>query len=221
MTEENNAEDPAERSGEVLRGGAPAPVPVQTGTIGWLFSRLSRWPFRNRRYLQSMKTAQEVLEARKQLGKTYIEHEEISGQVQDLPITIGKQRMQRIREYCAEERQLITEVNDSVVEGKMREEKNKLKQRDVELQQIEQEKKLLRARKELEELQNPPQPPPPSGPGRAQSEKMKRREDAHKRYESASKRIDKMKVSAKAKTDLKTAAQNELEKEIQQIDQEP
>lgn len=166
-----------------------------------------------------MKTAQEVLEARKQLGKTYIEHEEISGQVQDLPITIGKQRMQRIREYFAEERQLITEVNDSVVEGKMREEKNKLKQRDVELQQIEQEKKLLRARKELEELNKPaPVPPPPPGP----SEKQKLREQAFARRDAAIKRIEaKKNATPQTKKELKKAAENELEKELQRIAEMP
>jgi hypothetical protein len=99
MTDENNAEDALKKRGEILRAGAPPPEPVRTGTIAWLFSRLSRLPFRNRRYVRSLKTAQDVLEARKQLGKTYIEHEEISGQVRDLPLTIEKQRFQRLREY--------------------------------------------------------------------------------------------------------------------------
>jgi hypothetical protein len=220
MAEENNAEDPAKRSGEFIRAGeAPAPAPVRTGTIGWLLSRLSRFPFYNRKYVRSLKTAQEVLEARKELGKTYIEHEEIIGQVHDLPITVGKQRFKRLREYFEEERLLTTEVNDAVVEGKTREAKNKLKHGEVEIQEMEQEKRKLRVRKELEELQNPP--PPPPGPGGAQSEKMKRREDAHKRYESAIKRIDKMKVSAKAKTDLTKSAAVELEEEMEKIEKMP
>lgn len=170
MTDDNNAEDPAERSGEVIRvGEAPAPEPVRTGTIGWLFFRLSRWPFRNRRYVQSLKTAQEVLEARKQLGKTYIEHEEISGQVRDLPITIGKHRLQRLREYFEEERRLTTELNDTVVEGKTRDQKNKLKHGEVEIQQMEQEMRTLRVKKELDELKNPPPPAPAPPP----TDKMK------------------------------------------------
>lgn len=224
MTDDNNAQDPAERSGEVIRvGEAPASVPVQTGTIGWLFSRLSRWPFRNRRYLRSLKTAQEVLEARKQLRKTYIEHEEIRGQVQDLPITIGKQRLQRIREYFAEERQLTTELNDTVVEGKTRDEKNKLKQGEVkrqqteqEIQQMEQEMRQLRARKQLDELQNPPPPAPPP------EDKKKLLERAYARRDRAIKRIEKLtNATPQTKRDLKKAAENALEKEVQRIEAMP
>jgi hypothetical protein len=179
--------------------------------LAGFFSRLSRWPFRNRRYLRSLKTAQEVLEAQKQLRKTYHEHEEIRGQVQDLPITIGKQRMQRIREYFAEERQLIREVSDSVEEGKMR-------KGETELRQIEQEKKLLRARKERDELQNPP---PASAPPQPE-DKIKLLERAYAKRDSAIKRIDKLRnATPQSKRDLKKAAENALEKEVQRIEAMP
>jgi hypothetical protein len=220
MAEENNAEDPAERSGEVIRTGeAPAPAPVRTGTIGWLLSRLSRLPFRNRRYVRSLKTAKDVLEARKELGKTYIEHEEISGQLQDLPITVGKQRFQRLREYFEEERRLTTEVNDAVVEGKTRDKKNKLKLGEVEIQEMEQEKRKMRAQKELEELNKPASvPPPPPGP----SEKQKLREQAFARRDAAIKRIEaKKNATPQTKKELKKATENELEKELQKIDKMP
>jgi hypothetical protein len=218
MTDENNAEDPPEKRGEILRGGAPAPEPVRTGTIAWLFSRLSRLSFRNRGYVRKLKTAQEVLEARKQLGKTYIEHEEVSGQVRDLPLTIEKQRFQRLREYFAEERQLTTELNDSVMEGKTRDKKNKLKQGEIEIQEIEQEKKLLRAKKERDELKNPP----PASAAPPPVDKMKLRERAYAKRDKTIKRIEKQtNATPQTKRDLKKAAENELEEELRKIDQMP
>ena len=74
-----------------------------------------------------------------------------------------------------------------------------------------------RLQKDIDEIKKPPEPPPepPKKPSpRARSEKQKRRAEAYKRYEKEIERIEKMKVSAKTKAELKKAAQNELEKEL-------
>jgi hypothetical protein len=171
MTDDEKDEDPAPKSGKLMPREPPLPLTAGKGeqrTIDWLLSRLSRWPFRNRTYVEALKTAKEVLEARKELGKTYVEHEEIRDDVRDLPTTIAQRRLQRLRKYFEEERQFTAVLNDSKMDLKMMDEKNALQmeeikrqQREQNIQRMEQEKREALLAKELEELKKPPPPPEP------------------------------------------------------------
>jgi hypothetical protein len=223
MANNSRGGNPPPSSGEViLRGERPSPMPAQTGksgAIGWLLSRVSRSPFNNRLYVKSLKAANEVLEAQQQLRKTYLEHEEIREQVEDLPTTIAHRRLQRLREFFGEERRFTEVINHFKVELEMMGKKNKMRKDELTIQEIEQKKRLRQAKKELEELQKPPSPPPPAPPP---VDKQKLREDACKRFDKEVKRIDAMKkATPERKTDLKKSAQSDLEKELERIDRMP
>jgi hypothetical protein len=225
MTDENSAEDPAQ-SGELIRRGAPptpAPRTAKHRTIDRLLSMLSIWPFRNKAFAKSLETAQEVMEKQTKLEETMIQHGRTRGRLNDLEITLAQDRLQRRREFIEERSRLSTVLNDSMLEGEMMDQKNKLKKGEVRMQQEEQEiqqlaqkKRKLQAKKELEDLQKPP--PEPA----AQPDKRKLREDAYKRFDKEAKRIDAMKkATAERKTDLKNAARSDLEKELEKIERMP
>lgn len=229
MTDENNAADTAAESGELIRRGeAPPPAPARTAkhrTVDWLLSRLSRWPFSNRLYVKSLKTAQEVIQERTKLEEAIIGHGRTRGRLNDLGLTLEQEHLQRLREFFEEEKRFTEVINDSKVELEMMKKKNKMKKEELTIEEIEQKKRLLKAKKELEELQQPPPPPPPPPPprprGRGRSEKMKLRERAYKRYDRETQRIEAMTVTAQRKTVLKRAATNDLEEEIERIDRMP
>jgi hypothetical protein len=232
MADDKKDEDPPPKSGQVIRGGAPLPLTVGTGeqrTVDWLLSRLSRWPFNNRLYAKSLKAAKEVLEARKELGKTYIEHEEIRDDVRDLPTTIAQRRLKRLREYFEEERRFTAVLNDSRVDLKVMDDKNELQmeeikrqQKEQQIQRMEQEKRELLLAKELEELRKPPPEPLKKKTARGRSPKQKRREEVLTKYEKEIERIEALKkLTVKAKADLKKAAVEEKEEELQKIEDMP
>jgi hypothetical protein len=222
MADENNAED-----GELIqRGEAPPPAPARTAkhrTVDWLLSRLSRWPFSNRLYVKSLKTAQEVIQERTKLEEAIIGHGRTRGRLNDLGLTLEQEHLQRRREFLEEQNRLSTTLNESILEGEMMDQKNKLKKGEVKMQQEEQEiqrmdqqKRKLKVKRELEDLQKPP--PEPA----AQPNKRKLREDAYKHFDKEVKRVDAMKkATAERKTDLKNAARSDLEKELERIDRMP
>jgi hypothetical protein len=93
MTDENNAED-----GELIRRGeAPFPAPARTAkhrTVDWLLSRLSRWPFSNRLYVKSLKTAQEVIQERTKLEEAIIGHGRTRGRY-TMPRAVVEDKIRR------------------------------------------------------------------------------------------------------------------------------
>jgi hypothetical protein len=221
MTDENSAEDPAQ-SGELIRRGAPptpAPRTAKHRTIDRLLSMLSIWPFRNKAFAKSLETAQEVMEKQTKLEETMIQHGRTRGRLNDLEITLAQDRLQRRREFIEERSRLSTALNDSMLEGEMIDQKNKLKKGEVRMQQEEQEiqrmdqqKRKLKVKKELEDLQKPP---PESA---AQLDKRKLREEAYKRFDKEVKRVDAMKkATPERKVALKRAATNDLEEELETV----
>jgi hypothetical protein len=66
-----------------------------------------------------------------------------------------------------------------------------------------------------------PEPEPKKKTTRGRTERQKLREEAHKHYESEIKRIEKRKVSAETKAELKKNAKNDLEEELQRIENMP
>jgi hypothetical protein len=225
MTDENSAEDPAQ-SGELIRRGAPptpAPRTAKHRTIDRLLSMLSIWPFRNKAFARSLETAQEVMEKQTKLEETIVGHGKTRGKLLDLETILTQDHLQRRRELLEEQRRLSVVVNETMLDGEMMEQKNKMQmeelkrqEREQRLERMEQEKREMLLVKELEELRKPP--PEPA----AQPDKRKLREEAYKHFDKEVIRIDKMKnVTAERKTDLKNAARSDLEKELEKIDRMP
>jgi hypothetical protein len=233
MADDEKDDDP-EPKGELMRREPPLPLAARTGqqrTIDWLLSRLSRWPFRNRGYAESLKTAREVIEEQTRLEETIVGHGKTRGKLNDLETILAQDRLQRKRELLEEQRRLSAVLNETMLEGEMQDDKNELKMEEVKRQQkeqriqrMEQEKRELLLVKELEELRKPPpapEPPPKKKMTRGRTEKQKLREDVITRYEKEIARIDAMKKSDKAKATLKKAAEAEKEKEMAEIENMP
>lgn len=231
MAEHNEREDDIPKTGELIRTPPPLPLAVPTGqqkTLRRILSRLSIWPFSNRRYVETLKTAKEVFDARSELGEAIVKHDEIRDRLKHFGTVLERNQEQRDRELFEEKERRRAAENIFTFEEKMQDDKNQIEmekikrqQKEQDLEKMAQEERELLLKKKLDELRKPPEPPPKKRTTRAQSEKQKRIADAHKHHESEITRIEKMKVSAKAKTDLEKTAQNELEKEIHKIEQEP
>jgi hypothetical protein len=216
--------------GALIGGRAPTPpAPARTAkgrTIDRLLSMLSIWPFRNKAFVRSLETAQEVVEKQNKLEETIIQHGRTRERLNDLEITIAQDRLQRRREFIEERDRFSASLNDSMLDGELMERRNKKKKKELTIEEIELKTRKARAKKEFEDFTKPVAPPPPE-PGkkttsRARSEKQKRRADAYKHYEKEIVRIEAEEgLSAKAKADLKKAAQNELEQELEKIEKMP
>jgi hypothetical protein len=220
------AKKPEPKSGQLIQKGAPLPLVAPTGqegTLYRLFRRFSTFPFFNRRYVESLKSAKEVIDAKSDLGEAIGRHQEIRGQLKDLGTTLERGREERSRQLFEEKERRRAAENIFKFEEKMQDTKNKLEREEIKKREMEQQKRKLQLAKELNELKKPPSEPEPpkKKTTRGRSEKQKHIADAHKSYEKEIERIEKMKVTAKTKTDLKTTAANELEKEIQKIENEP
>jgi hypothetical protein len=233
MADDKKDEDPALKRGEVIRRGEPPlPLATRTGqqrTLDWLLSRLSRWPFSNRAYVQSLKTAQEVIGEQTKLEETIIGHGKTRAKLNDLGTIIAQDKLQRRREFLEEQRRLSAVLNETMLDGEMVDQKNKLQmeelkrqQREQRIQRMEQEKREVLLVKELEELKKPPDPEPPKKKTtRGRTEKQKKQEEVLNRYDKAMARIDAMKKSDKTKATLRKAAEAEREKKMAEIENEP
>ena len=231
--DDDKRKDPEPKTGVLIQAPQPLPLVTPTGqqkTLRRILSKLSTWPFGNRRYVETLKSATEVFEARTELGEAVVKHDEIRDRLKHFGTVLARNQEQRNRELFEEKERRRTAENTFKLEETMQDEKNRLKMEDIKRQQreqqierMEQEKRELLLAKELEELRKPPpSPEPPKKPSsRAQSPKQKERTAAHKRYESEMERIDKMKGAAKTKMELVKTAANDLEKELAQIDPEP
>lgn len=230
MADDKKDEDPATKSGEVIRRGEPPlPLATRTGrqrTLDRLLSMLSVWPFRNRAFTQSIETATKVIEKQNELEETIIKHGRTRGRLNDLGITLAQDRLQRRREFIEERGKFSAALNDSMLDGEFMKRRNKMKKEDLTIEEIEQKTRKAKAQKEFEEFTKPVAPPlepePKKKTTRGRSPKMKARDDAQKRYENEVARIDAMKRrTAEAKVDLKKAAAKELEIELEKIDKMP
>jgi hypothetical protein len=213
-------------SGELIPKGAPLPARTAKGrTLDRLLSMLSIWPFRNRAFTESIETATKVIEKQTELEETIVKHGRTRGRLNDLKITLAQDRLQRRREFIEERGKFSAALNDSMLDGELMKRKNKMKKEDLTIEEIEQKTRKARAKKEFEEFTKPVAPPP-SEPAkkttRGRSPKQKARDDAQKRYERESARIEKdKKLSAEAKADLKKSAAKDREVELEKVDKMP
>jgi hypothetical protein len=177
---------------------------------------LSIWPFRNRAFLKSLETAQEVIEKQNKLEQTIIQHAHTRDRLNDLAITLAQGRYERRRALLEEQQRYSEASNASKLQQEMRDQHNKLKRQALTIEQMEQDKRALQLKKELEELSKPPsEPPKPKKTTR--SEKQKRIERARKRYDKELERIEAMTASPQTKTALRQAANIEYEEEVEKI----
>jgi hypothetical protein len=215
MADDKKHEDPAIKSGEVIRT-PPLPLgPARTTkgrTLDRLLSMLSIWPFRNRAFAESLDTATKVIEKRTELEETIIKHGRTRGRLNDLEITLAQDRLQRRREFIEERGKFSVALNDSVLDGELMERRNKMKKEDLTIEEIEQKTRKAKAKKDFEDFTKPP-PPPPEPPKkkttRGRSAKQKAREEVLTKYEKEMARIDAMKKTDKAKATLRKAAEAE------------
>jgi hypothetical protein len=208
------------KTGELMPQGAgdlPVRAPrAKNRTVERLLSMLSIWPFRNRAFLKSLETAQEVIEKQNKLEETIIQHAHTRDRLSDLEITLAQGRYERRRALLEEQQRYSEASNASKLQQEMRDQHNKLKRQALTIEQMEQDKRALQLKKELEELSKPPtEPPKPKKTAR--SEKQKRIERARKRYDKELERIEAMTASPETKTALRQAANIEYEEEVEKI----
>jgi hypothetical protein len=221
----------APKTGTLIRGGAPLPLVKPTGqqrTLYRLFARLSTFPFFNRKYVESLKTAKEVFDAKSELGEAIGKHQEIRERLKDFGTVLERGREERSRQLYEEKERRRAAENTFKHEERMQDDKNELKieevkrqQKEQQIQRMEQEKRELLLAKELEELRKPPPEPPKKTTTRGRSPKQKLRESILKRYEKEIARIGAMEATAKLKGTLTKAAEAEKEEELEKIESMP
>jgi hypothetical protein len=186
---------------------------------------LSIWPFRNKAFVRSLETAQEVVEKQNKLEETIIQHGRPRGRLYDLGLTLEQDRLQRRREFIEEREQFSAALNDSMLAGEMLDEKNKVEKEKVRVARMKLEKEKAQLQKDIDDLKPPPPPPPEplkKKTTRGRSPKQKKREEVLTRYEKEIARIEAdKKLSAKAKADLKKAAEAEKEEAMAEVDNMP
>jgi hypothetical protein len=233
MSDDDKREESEAKSGQLIPGTAPLPLVAPTGqqrTLARLLSMLSTWPLRNRAYVEKLKTAKEVYEARHELAEAIEKHGDIRERLKDFGTTRDRGREERRRLLYEEKERRRAAENIFHHEVKMQDENNRQKEEEIKRQQEEQkiqrmeqeERELLLAR-ELEELRKPPpEPEPAKNTTRGRSPKQKARDDAEKQYEQEVARIEKdRKLSAQAKQDLTKSAAKDREVELETIDKMP
>jgi hypothetical protein len=179
---------------------------------------LSIWPFRNRAFLKSLETVQEVTEKQNKLEETIIQHAHTRDRLHDLEITLAQGRYERRRALLEEQQRYSEASNASKLQQEMMDQHNKLKRQALTIEQMEQDKRALQLKKDLEELsKSPSEPPKHKKTARGRSEKQKRIERARKRYDKELERIEAMTVSPQTKTALRQAANIEYEEELEKI----
>jgi hypothetical protein len=231
MSDDDKRKDPEAKSGELIRGGASLPLVRPTGqqrTLYRLFARLSTFPFFNKKYVESLKTAKEVVDAKSELGEAIGKHAEIRDRLKDFGTVLERGREERSRQLYEEKERRRAAENIFKHEEQMQDDKDELKieeikrqQKEQQIQRMEQEKRELLLAKELEELRKPPPEPPKKKMTRGRSPKQKLRESVLKRYEKETARIGAMEATAKLKATLTKAAEAEKEEELEKIEKMP
>jgi hypothetical protein len=152
----NRGGKPPPSGGALIGGGAPTPpAPARTAkdsTIDRLLSMLSIWPFRNKGFVRSLETAQEVVEKQNKLEETIIQHGRTRERLNDLEITLAQDRLQRRREFIEEREKFSAALNASMLDGELMERKNKMKKEELTIEEIELKTRKAKAQKDLEEL---------------------------------------------------------------------
>jgi hypothetical protein len=223
MSDDDKRKDPEAKSGELIRPGPPLPVAAPTGlqrTLYRLFARLSTFPSFNRRYVESLKTAKEVFEAKNELGEAIGKHQEIRDRLKNFGTVLERSREERSRQLFEEKERRRAAENMFKHEKKMQAKKNRQKEEEVEIERMEQELRKARLIKLLDELTQPP--PPSPEPAKKTTSKQKLRERAYTRRDREIEKIEAMKkATPETRADLKKAAEKELEEELEKIDKMP
>lgn len=212
--------------GEVIRGEVTRREETRRTMVGAIFSRLSRLPFVNVWLEKKIDTARGVVKGEKDLFKDLAEHEQSFNRLlkidlilRDDDATMEANAVEAENRLAAAKREeAARKQEDAIFRLKKDYEESQGRMRnEYELKRLEMEhkKRLHALEREMEELRNPPPPPPPE-------DKIKLLERAYAKRDSAIKRIDKLRnATPQTKRDLKKAAENALEKEIQRIEAIP
>jgi hypothetical protein len=229
MADENRPEDPRPVSGTLVPNTAPN---VTTrNPLRRLFDQLFHLPIWNRRQKKAYEAQREMVEEATKLGKALVDHQRQQGRLLDLPIILGTDRDQRRQERFEARNRL----NDAKLEHRTLIQKQKIAKTNKELevtqtelkkeyelkrQELEYKKSIAELEKQLAALEEPtPAPARPRTRGR--SEKQKRIDQAHKRYEKEIEKIETMTATPERKEALRRSARRELEEELERIENTP
>lgn len=223
MGSSNNDDEP-------LRGDLIRAEDNRVPVIRTIFSRLSRFPFKNLWQRQKLASMREVFKEEKELFKEVDEHQRAFNRLKNIrhileedTATLKANAAAAKNRLAEEERKEAARKTDDRIfarNKKYEEAESRMRNEyELKIQEAEYKKRLHPLEREVEGLQNPPPPPRPRGRGR--SEKQKRREEAYRRYDREIQRIETLSVTDQRKTTLKRAATSDLEKELEQIEGMP
>jgi hypothetical protein len=198
---------------------------------GSIFSRLSRIPFVNIWLRKKVETSREVVREEAELFRDLRDHEESFNTLLNIDNILREDDAQFEANALAAERRLAEEqrkatareTDDRIFQKQKEYEETEINMKtDYEIRKLAAKYKieLDPLEKAAEKLDKPPEPAKKKTT-RGPSAKQKEREDAHKRFERAIARIEKLKMGAKAKAELKEGAKNDLEEDLQDIGKEP
>lgn len=214
-------------SGELMRR-KEGRVPV----VRALFATLSRLPFKNFWQRKKIASMREVIKEEKQFADDFVDHQRSVNRLLNVRTIIRQDNAEiesqaieaENRLAAAKREEAARKKEDAIFKHKKAFEAAQSRMRskyDLEIQDIEYQKRLHTLTKELEELQRPPPQPEEEPTGRGTSKKQKLRERAYAKRDSEIKRIDRKRVSPETKEALKRTAENELEEELRRIDEMP
>jgi hypothetical protein len=228
MADENRPEDPRPVTGEIVTTNRNIPATSTRNPLRRLFDQLFHIPLLNRFQKKSFESQREMVEEATKLGKALVDHQRQQGRLNNIQTLLDTDRSQRLRELVEEENRL----NDALLEYEVWEQKQKISKanKNLEVKQAELKEKYELERQELEfkksiaeltrqvaELEtSTPAPARPRTRGR--SEKQKRIDRAHQRYEKEIEKIETMTATPERKEALRRSARRELEEELERIE---
>jgi hypothetical protein len=200
---------------------------------GAIFSRLSRLPFVNVWLEKQVSTSRKVVREETGLFDDLVKHDESFNRLLNIDVLNRADDAKYEADAVAAENRLAAEkriaeareTDDAIYrKNKEREEAEADMKNKYDLQILEANYKiqldpLAKAVKKFEKPE--PEREPKKKTTRGRSEKQKLREDVLTRYEKEIARIEASKKSAKAKADLKKAAEKEREDAMAKIENEP
>jgi hypothetical protein len=214
--------------GELLKAGEREKA--QEGGLLTTLAGSMRWSWVTRLLTRQTDDFRSMMEAENKLMDVAKDYRRKEDELRNIEKILNADRAERnARENEAKTRAANAEraykerFQDNTISQKRKD--HEIKRLDIEEERIENERveeeiRRVKNEKQLEELRKPPEPPKKKTT-RGRSEKQKLREDVLTRYEKEIARIEASKKSAKAKADLKKAAEKEREDAMAKIENEP
>ena len=214
--------------GELLKAGEREKA--QEGGLLTTLAGSMRWSWVTRLLTRQTDDFRSMMEAENKLMDVAKDYRRKEDELRNIEKTLNADRAERnARENEAKTRAANAEraykerFQDNTISQKRKD--HEIKRLDIEEERIENERveeeiRRVKNEKQLEVLRKPPEPPKKKTT-RGRSEKQKLREDVLTRYEKEIARIEASKKSAKAKADLKKAAEKEREDAMAKIENEP